>query len=63
MFDEEGVVKDLENYLADYRAKQCPNAPDLKFSIWVAIILSGLVIASLALGVGIDPDVAMLTAP
>jgi len=39
------------------------DAPDLTFVIWAAIVSMGLIIVSIALGVGIDPDVSMLVSP
>jgi len=56
-------AKDMANERTHYRAKHRPNAPDLTFIIWAAIILTGLIVVSIALGVGIDPDASMLVSP
>jgi hypothetical protein len=56
-------AKDMENERTHYRPKHRPNAPDLTFIIWAAIISTGFIILSIALGVGIDPDASMLVSP
>ncbi len=44
-------------------AKHRPDALDLTFIIWAAIVSIGLIVLSIALGVGIDPDTSILAAP
>jgi hypothetical protein len=44
-------------------AKHRPDAFDLRFIIWAAIVSIGLIVASIALGVGIDPDTSILVSP
>ncbi len=44
-------------------AKHRPDAFDLTFIIWAAIVSIGLIVLSIALGIGIDPDVSMLASP
>ncbi len=63
MFLEEGAVTDLKNYRTRYRAKHRANTSHLTFIIWAAIVSTGLIIVSIALGVGIDPDVSMFVSP
>lgn len=44
-------------------AKHRPDAFDVPFIIWAAIVSIGLIVASIALGIGIDTDVSMLASP
>jgi hypothetical protein len=62
-FRQEGAVEDMENSSMRNLAKHRPDVFDLTFTIWAAIVSIGLILASIALGVGIDPDVAMLASP
>ena len=63
MFHQEGAVEHLENSLTRYRTKHRPEASDLTFIIWVAIVSIGLILVSIAFGVGIDPDASILASP
>jgi len=40
-----------------------PNASDLAFIVAAAVVAIGLIVVSVALGVGIDPDASIFTAP
>jgi hypothetical protein len=53
----------LANSLPRDRAKHHINASHLTFVIWVAIVSIGLIVLSIALGVGIDPDASVLVSP
>jgi hypothetical protein len=44
-------------------AKHRSDAFDLAFIVWAAIVSIGLIFVSIALGVGIDPDVSMFASP
>jgi hypothetical protein len=57
-------MEDMENSskMRDL-AKHRQDAFDLRFIIWAAIVSIGLIIVSIGLGVGIDPDVSMLASP
>jgi hypothetical protein len=63
MFRQEGAMEYLENSLTRYRAKHRPEAHDLTFIIWAAIVSIALILMSIALGVGIDPDASILVSP
>ena len=63
MLDEESAVKDPDNDLTRYRGKYRPNVSNLTFIMWAAIISTVLILVSIALGVGIDPDMSMLASP
>jgi hypothetical protein len=45
------------------RTKYHSDACDLKFIVWAVIVSIGLILISLALGVGIDPDASMFVSP
>jgi hypothetical protein len=45
------------------RTKYRPDASDLTFIVWTAIVSIGLILVSVALGGGIDPDASMLVSP
>jgi len=45
------------------RAKYRPDVSDRSFIVWTAVISIALILVSVALGVGIDPDAAMLVSP
>jgi hypothetical protein len=62
-FRQEGAVEDKENSSMRDLAKHRPDAFDLRFIIWAAIVSIGLIVASIALGVGIDPDTSILVSP
>ena len=62
-FHREGDVEDKENSSMHDLTKTRQDAPDLTFVIWAAIVSMGLIVVSIALGVGIDPDVSMLVSP
>ena len=63
MFHEEGAVEYVENSPTRYRAKRRPEASDLTFIIWAAVVSIGLILMSIAFGVGIDPDASILVSP
>jgi hypothetical protein len=44
-------------------AKPRQGTSHLTFVIWAAIVSVGLIVASIALGVGIDPSVSMFASP
>ena len=50
-----------EGFPMDDRARHHPIASDLKFIVWTAIVLIGLIVLSIALGVGIDPDASIFS--
>jgi hypothetical protein len=56
---KEGAVKGLGNYHVKHR----PDASDLAFTIWAAIVSTALIIMPVALGIGIDPGAQMLAYP
>jgi hypothetical protein len=62
-FRQEGAVEDEENSSMHDFAKPRPDAFDLTFIMWAAIVSIGLIVVSIALGVGIDPDAAILAYP
>jgi hypothetical protein len=53
----------MKNSLADDREKHRTGAFNPTFIVWAAIVSIGLILLSIALGVGIDPDASMLAAP
>jgi hypothetical protein len=63
-FRQKDAVEDKENSskMRDL-AKPHPDASNLTFIIWAAIVSIGLIILSIAFGVGIDPDMSILTSP
>jgi hypothetical protein len=63
MSHEEGAVEDLKNSPTRDRAKTSPDASHLTFIVWTIIVSIGLILVSVALGVGIDPDASMLVSP
>jgi hypothetical protein len=56
-------VEYLDNSPTRNRAKHHPDGSDVRFIVWVALVSIGLIIVSIALGVGVDPDVSMFAAP
>jgi hypothetical protein len=62
-FRQEGAVEDKDNSSMRDLARHRPDAFDLTFIIWAAIVSIGLILVSIALGIGIDPDVSMLASP
>ena len=56
-------MESKENSSMHDLAKHRPNAFDLTFIIWAAIVSIGLILVSIMLGIGIDPDVSMLVSP
>jgi hypothetical protein len=40
-----------------------PHASDIRFLVGAAIVAVAAIVLSLALGVGIDPDLSMIAAP
>jgi hypothetical protein len=62
-FEEEATLNYLDKSPTRDRAKHRPETSHLTFIIWAAIISTGFILLSLALGVGIDPDVSMLVSP
>jgi hypothetical protein len=59
MFHEGDAVEDLENSPMRDRTKYRPDASDLTFIVWAVIVSIGLILVSVAFGVGIDPDASM----
>ncbi len=53
----------LDNPPTRDRAKHRPDASHRTFIIGAAIVSVGLILVSIGLGVGIDPDVSMLASP
>ena len=49
----------LQNSLTRYRAKHRPEASDLTFIMWAATVSIGLILMSVAFGVGIDPNASI----
>jgi hypothetical protein len=62
-FRQEGAVEDKETSSMRDLAKHRPDAFDLTFIIWAAVVSIGLIVVSIALGVGIDPDTSILVSP
>lgn len=62
MFPEERAVKYPDNDPWGSRAKRHLKASD-PFIIWVAIVSIGLIVLSIALRGGINPDVSILASP
>jgi hypothetical protein len=56
-------VEDLKNSPTRDRAKTPPDASHLTFIVWTVIVSIGLILVSVALGVGIDPDASMFVPP
>jgi hypothetical protein len=63
MFQEEGSVKDLKNSPTGCRAKHRPDPSHLTFIIWAIVVSVAMILLSIALGVGIDPDVSIFLSP
>ena len=59
----EGAVEDMENSPKRDRTKRRPDASHLTFIVWTVIVSIALILVSVALGVGIDPDVSMFASP
>jgi hypothetical protein len=53
----------MEYSLKGDRAKYRPDASDRSFIVWIAIFAIALILVSVTLGVGIDPDVVILVSP
>jgi hypothetical protein len=62
-FRQEGTVEDNDNSSMRDLARHRPDAFDLTFIIWAALASIGLIVVSIALGIGIDPDASMLVSP
>jgi hypothetical protein len=56
-------VEDKENSSMHDLAKPRQDPSHLTFIICAAIVSIGLILVSIALGVGIDPDASMLVSP
>jgi len=59
----EGAVPDIENSPTRDRTKYRPDASDLTFIVWTLAVSIALILVSVALGVGFDPDVSMFASP
>ena len=59
----EDVIADIKKFPMGNRAKYRHHAPDPTFIVGTAIVAIGLILLSIALGVGIDPDVSMFASP
>jgi hypothetical protein len=53
----------MENSPTRKRGKYHPDSSDVRFIVWAALVSIGLIVVSIAFGVGVDPDVSMFAAP
>ncbi len=57
------AMKEMDNSPTRNRGKHHPDASDVTFIVWAALVSIGLIVVSVALGVGIDPDASMFASP
>jgi hypothetical protein len=57
------AMENIENSPTRKRGKYHLDTPDVRFIVWAALVSIGLIVVSVALGVGIDPDVSTFASP
>jgi hypothetical protein len=57
------AMKSIKNFPPRNCGKHHSDAPGRMFVVWAALVAIGLIVVSIAFGVGIDPGVSMLVYP
>jgi hypothetical protein len=62
-FLKEAVMTNMQNCVTGERTKHRPRESNVAFIAWATVISIGIILLSIAWGVGIDPDASMFTSP